>query len=305
MVVGSRRERAQRTLAAISSQTAVESIEAVLVDIAPRDVPRLEAPPTLRTTYLSRPDIDLWGRARAEGVRAANADVVAFIEDHAFPDPRWAEALIAAHEGPWAAVGYAFMNGNPESYVSRSAMLAHYGLFAHPATRGPARFISGSNVSYKRDVLLELGPELDDLLAVDFTVQGFLRDRGLPMFVESGALVAHEQFARLRDEWRTVHPSCRLLAAERARVGAWGSARRIVYGLATPLGAPVVKVARLAWSLRSRRPLWRQFVLCLPGIVAIYLWEAVGESLGYLLGVGDTDRQTVEWELEAERAGSA
>src|SRR3954464_6331753 len=43
-------------------------------------------------------------RARAAGVLKASAPVVAFAEDHAFPAPGWAEALINAHRKEWAAV---------------------------------------------------------------------------------------------------------------------------------------------------------------------------------------------------------
>src|SRR3954465_14970898 len=44
-------------------------------------------------------------RARAAGVRAATVPVVAFAEDHSYPDPEWAAALIEAHRRPVAAVG--------------------------------------------------------------------------------------------------------------------------------------------------------------------------------------------------------
>jgi hypothetical protein len=38
--------------------------------------------------------------------------VVAFAEDHCYPDQHRAEALIAAHRGPWAADGPAMRNAN-------------------------------------------------------------------------------------------------------------------------------------------------------------------------------------------------
>jgi len=37
------------------------------------------------------------------GIRFARAPLVALAEDHCFPDPGWAAALIEAHRGPWAA----------------------------------------------------------------------------------------------------------------------------------------------------------------------------------------------------------
>jgi hypothetical protein len=35
--------------------------------------------------------------------------------------------------------------------------------------------------------------------------------------------------------------------------------------------------------------------------VIMYLSDAVGESLGYLLGVGNAEREVVRYELEVER----
>ena len=276
-------------------------MEIVIVDLVRESVARLKTTPEAAVVYLSRPGIERWGRARLEAVRAAGAPIVAFIEDHCFPAQDWAEKLIEAHAGPWAAVGYAFTNANPESYVSRAAMLARYGLFTHPARGGSARRLSGNNVSYKRDVLLPLGERLETLLDIDFNLHEELSRRGLPMFVEARALAAHQNYTSLAGECRAGWPYCRLLAAHRARVGPWGRPRRIVYGLLVPFGAPVVRLARLVHSLRGRGSLWPAFVAGLPMIMAMYLSDALGESAGYLLGAGKAERETLRYELETER----
>jgi hypothetical protein len=303
LVAGSLRRRAQRVLQALAAQSAAASMEVVVVDVAARDVARLQ-PLDLRHVYLSRPDIDRWGAARAEGVRQASGPIVAFIEDHCFPARTWASILIEAHRGPWAAVGYAFTNANPQSYVSRSSMMARYGLFAHPARRGPARLVSGNNVSYKRELLLEFGPELDTLLAIDFNLQELLMRRGVPMFVEARALAAHQNFTSVISEGRTGHAYCRLLAARRVQTQSWGGFRRLAYGLGTPLGAPAIRIARLLGGLRGRRELWGVVAAGLPVIAVEYLADALGESLGYLRGIGDSERETMRWELETDRTGA-
>ena len=51
--------------------------------------------------------------ARAAGVRAASAPIVFIGETHSYPQPGWAEALLTAFEGPWAAVVPAIGNANP------------------------------------------------------------------------------------------------------------------------------------------------------------------------------------------------
>ena len=300
LVVGACRSRAQQVLHALSRQTAIERMEIVVVDLAPLGTPRLlcDSPATVR--YLDRPKIERWGEARFEALREARAPVAAFIEDHCCPRLDWAEYVLRAHAGPWAAVGYAFVNANPESYVSRAGMLARYGLFAHPASGGSARYISGNNVSYKRAALDQLGDEQEALLDIDFNLHEALLARGEKLFVEARALAAHQNYTRLSGECRTGRPYCRLLAARRAR--GWRPWRRMVYGLLSPVAAPTLRLARLLLSLRGRRSLWRDFVAGLPAIVVMYVSDAIGEASGYLAGEGDSQREVLRWELETERA---
>jgi hypothetical protein len=305
LVAGSQRGRAQLVLDAVSAQTARERIEVIVVDLAPTNLPRLEVAPALRHHYASRPDITGWGAARAAAVRLAAGTAIAFIEDHCFPARDWAEFVIDAHRGPWGAVGYAFTNANPETYESRSALMARYGLFVHPARRGPAPIVSGNNVSYKRDLLLGFGPQLERVLDIDFNLQEILGTRGVPMFVESRALAAHTNYTSIVKESRTGHAYCRLLAARRAETQSWSVGRRLVHGFGAPLGSPVIRLARLVASLRGRRALWPAVAAGLPVITALYITDALGESFGYLFGVAHAEREALRWELHTDRTGNA
>jgi hypothetical protein len=302
LVAGPCRARGQQVLDALGGQTARDRMEVVLVDLQPTLEP-LRLPEGMPTQRIERPGLELWGPARSDGLRAARAPVVAFVEDHCYPEPDWADVLLEAHRGPWAAVGYAFTNANPETYVGRASMIARYGPFAHPARGGEAPMVSGNNVSYKRDVLFALGDDLDELLAVDFNVQARLRRQGHRLYVEPRALAAHENYEQVSLDGRTGRAYCWLLAADRARSEGWGRMRRLLYGIGAPLGAPAIRLARLARGLRGRRELWRDFFLGLPVIVTMYLWDASGEAAGYLRGRGHSQREALRWELEELRAG--
>lgn len=304
LVAGSQRSRAQRVVDALAAQSAVSAIELVVVDLASKGTPRLEIPYNLRCVYLPRAHFNRWGDARAEGVRYAHADVVAFVEDHCFPAPDWAEILIETHRGEWAAVGYAFTNADPDSYVTRSSLLARYGAFAHPAESRQAGLVGGNNVSYKRDVLLSFGRELPDLLTIDFNLQEKLKKRGAPMFVESRALAAHEHFTSVAREGITGHHYCRLLAAKRAETQSWGWPRKLLHGVGAPLGSPAIRLWRLFRGLGNRPDLRRDAIRGLPVIIAEYLFDSTGESLGYLVGAGDAEQATLHWELDAQRSGN-
>jgi Glycosyl transferase family 2 len=301
LVAGLQRSRAQRVLDALARQTAADSIEVVVVDLADTRCPRLNISGALRHVYADRPAIARWGAARAEGVRLASADVVGFIEDHCFPEREWAEVLIAAFRGPWAAVGYSFTNANPQTYISRASLLARYGQFVHPARPGQAPLVSGNNVAYRRPLLLSFGPDLDGLLTIDFNLQEVLGQRGMPLLVEARARAAHQNFSSFSRDSLTGHWYCRLLASRRAETQSWSMVRRVVHGIGAPLGSPAIRMARLLLSLRGRRRLWWPTAAALPLIAGWYVTDALGESLGYLFGAGRSEHEAVRWELNEAR----
>lgn len=93
-------------------------------------------------------------RARAAGVRAATAPVVALAEDHAFPAPGWAEAFIERHGEGWAAVGPVISNANPRSATSWANLLIEYAPWLEGA-RGGAR---GRRLPARRLLLPQAAP---------------------------------------------------------------------------------------------------------------------------------------------------
>jgi len=94
----------------------------------------------------------------------ARARIVAFGEDHCFPEPGWADALLEAHQGPHAVVAPVFLNANPGSTVSWCDFLIGYGAWMAPVAGGLRPFPPGHNSSYKRDELLAYGDRLEEAL---------------------------------------------------------------------------------------------------------------------------------------------
>jgi hypothetical protein len=216
----------------------------------------------------------------------------------------WAEVLIEAHKGPWAAVGYAFTNLNPQGYMSRAALVNDYGPWMSPARRGEVRFLPEQNISYKRSALAPFGNAIARLLTPDFTLHEELRAQGASMFLEANAVVAHENFMNFRGQWRPHFIYMRLLSGRRAHEQRWSRARRIAYGFAVLAAAPIIGMWRLYGQLGGRLVLAREFLAALPVCIAMTLASAAGESMGYLFGEGDAEREVHYWELVAERTGS-
>jgi hypothetical protein len=301
MVVGACRERAQHALDRLCAQSALASMQVVVVDTAPEDARPLAVPEGAPVEVVRRPDVTEWAPARRIGLERLGTPILAFVEEHCFTDPGWAEALIEAHEGPWATVGYSFRNANPESYVSRSAMLTDYGLWLEPTSRGAVQNLPGNNVSYKREAFLSLGDRLEAALASDFVAHEAFRERGLPMLLEPRARAAHMNFTTVWETGFTNYIWCRAMAAQRATAAGWSPLRRLAQGAVTPATAPAFRTARLLRTMRSRRPLWKDLALGLPVFLAVSVWAGLGEAAGYLVGAGDAERQLKRWELDVER----
>ena len=301
MVIGDCRQRSQRCVDALYKQTAGKRMEIIIVDLGADRYPGIQIRRSVRTTVVHRPREEPWARARKAGIDCARGDIIAFIEDHTIPAADWAEVLINSHLGPWAAIGYAFSNANPETYMSRASLVADYALWMDPLPSGPAEYLPGNNVSYKRNVLLSFGDRLGDDLGVDFNIHEALKLKGMPLYLEGNARVAHENYDTLKALLQANHHYCRLLAADRVTSRSWFLPKRLVYGLVVPIGAPIVKIFRLLRSLRGRRNLWLAIITSSPVLLITYLWSAVGESLGYLLGTGTSNESFTKWELNQER----
>jgi hypothetical protein len=300
MIAGAQRARAQRTIEAVGAQTAGEAIELIVVDVRSEADP-LRLPRSIRSQRIDAPEGTPWGCLRATGARAAAAPVVAFIEDHCAPQAGWAEALIETHCEPWAAVGYAFVPANSTRWRSRATLIAEYGFWAHPVNGGRADILPGNNISYKRELLLSLGDELDRTLDVDDNLHRRFAAQGLESGVSAGACVAHQELAGLRPTAKANFDYGRMLAAARSSAEGWGLPRRLLYAVAVPLGAPAARALRLVESLRGRPALWGQTVAAVPAIAAIWIANAIGQAAGCLFGTGDASRRLVGWELSAAR----
>jgi hypothetical protein len=289
-------------LEALAAQTVAERIELVLVDLGPPES-RPDPPAVFAaTTSLElSPDSGL-GAARAAGARAARAQAVAFLVDHGYPEPEWAEALIGAYrDDGWAAVGYAFRAANPQTRAARTAMVAQFLPWLSPTDGGETTILPGNMVSYRTSLLRSLDGDLDQLLEIDLVLHERLLNRGHTMTLEPGAVVREECYESLAETARANHVYSELLAVRRARAGDWSTIRRLAYGLTSPV---VVALLRLTHGAAAARHGGRvkELLAALPGVIAIAAVAALGEARGYLLGARGTRARFLEWELNAHRA---
>ncbi len=223
------------------------------------------------------------GPTRARAARAAKAAVVAYAEDHCYPDPGWAEALLRAHREPHAAVGPAICNANPETVVSWADLLLAYGPWLAPGRRGVVPLLHGHNSSYKRDLLIAYGERLDLLMEAETVLFWDLTARGHTLFFETDATAAHVNFSRL-SVWLGVQWHLgRVFASTRAME--WPLHKRIGFALAAPL-IPLLRLGRVLASAR-RNGLPLGLIARVTPVAAIGLSiDAIAQAIGCVFGAG-------------------
>jgi hypothetical protein len=184
----------------VNAQSVKEELEIVIVaptvDAIPLDAPAMQGFRCVRVVPFGAVAAST-AAARAAGVRAACAPIIAFVEDHCFPQPGWAAALIAAHREPWAAVGPAIGNANPHGAVSWANLLIEYAPWLEPATAGAVQHLPGHNSSYKRNLLLEYGPALETMLEAESILHWDLRAKGFALLLEPAAKSLHMNYTTI------------------------------------------------------------------------------------------------------------
>ncbi len=235
---------------------------------------------------------------RATGIRAASAPIVALTEDHSFPEPTWAQALIQAHRQAWAAVGPVAVNANPGSVLSWANFVIEYGAWIDPTPGGVMPLLPGHNSSYKREVLLRYGDDLGPWLEAETLLHWDLRAKGHQLYLEPCARTAHCNFSRLLPAFSLRFHCARLFAALRAKK--WSLAHRLIYIAGSPL-IPLVCLYRILRGLqRPGRHIDRVLQL-LPTVLLLLVFAAAGEVAGYAVGVGDAARRMGDLDFHRER----
>jgi hypothetical protein len=235
--------------------------------------------------------------ARAWGVVSSLAPIVAFAEDHSFPQPGWAAALLDAFEHGWSGVGPVVENGNPGSLVSWASLMLEYGPWLSASAGRAVAHIPGHNSAYRREVLMAQGDRLGAMIEAESVLHWQLGREGHRFTIEPRARTRHVNFSRFWPSMELRFHVGRQFGSRRCRD--WPAARRWIFAAATPL-IPFVRLARvLGLPIARARPalvartlplLALLVVAATAGELAGYLSAGPGRSTDYLTDI-ETDRK--------------
>lgn len=291
-------ETIRRTIEALRAQTIADRLELVIVAPAgdlPIDPVAVEGFASVQVVGVGT--MTSSNAARVAGIRVARGPIVALAEDHCFPEPEWAAALLEAHGEGYAAVGPVLHNANPGTAVSWANFLAEYGRWV-ARVAGDIDEVPGHNSAYQRALLLKYGDDLVELMEVESVIQAALRRSGERLLLEPAARAAHYNFSSFASSVSLRYYGGRLFAGHRVRVWKWW--RRLIYVVGSPL-IPFVRLRRILGVARRsgtcRLPRWRLIPVLLPLLII----DAFGELVGYLVGPGDAGTVLASIEFHRDR----
>lgn len=289
----------RNTMKHLQAQTAAKQIEIVIVKPANMQIGLDESDlkPFHSWQIVEVEKVTSIARGFTAGIRKARAPVVALTEDHSYPDEKWAELFIAAHRQSCAAVGPGMCNGNPDSMLSWADFLQAYGEWTPPLSSGPARLLPGHNSSYKKDILLEFGDELEILMEAESVLHRRLQAKGYGLYLESETRTSHLNF----NTWSSWIPKRYYSGRQFASTWAcsWPWQRRLLFTVASPL-VPWIRLLRIQRNVR-RSQSFGFLLRLLPFMLSGLLVEGVGHMMGYAAGAGDSFEKVGKYEFHRIR----
>ncbi len=295
----------RRTVAALRGQTVVGRIELVIVApsaAALAGARESELAGFHSVTKVEAGPINNVDHASAPGLLRAAAPIVASIEDHAFPEPDWAEELLKVwHDGgEWGAVGSAIVNANPGSGLSWTNMLIAYGQWRQDRRAGLIDWLPAHNVSIRRDLLDAHAAELPSLLGREGLLLRRILAEGHRFGFAPNARISHVNPSRLGATAMLRFDAGRLYGARRAAEGRWNAGKRMLYIGGGPL-IPLLRFKRLhAEQLGRRRPR-DAAASTAPALLLGLVFDAAGQMAGYAAGAGGAPDRLAVFEMDRKR----
>ena len=299
----------QSALECLLSQTAAPRIELILSADSPellREAEDFLAPRSrfAQSRFLLHHTLNL-ARARALSVAETTGDVVAFSEDHCFPEPNWAEELLAAFESSEdiQAAAPVMLNPNPETAVSRVQFLMFFGRHKKGSSSQPRFENAGSlpthNTAYRRDALVEVLRE-GTLLAEGFLQEKIRANRPTTRFVLcTHTFVSHVNMSRFGPAIKQAFLGGKIFGSIRAKRMGWGPAAKAWRFLVFPL-VPLMVVQRSASLLRDKASLTRTFSNFWTASILQFV-HVFGESIGACFGLGRAAGAYADTECDRRR----
>ena len=219
---------------------------------------------------------------RALAFDAARAEIVGVIEDHVIVPPDWAQRMLAAHAEGAQVVGGAVDNAATGTMVDWAAFLCEYSHCLTPPAKGPAPWVTGNNVTYRKSLLQRFQGTLRQGRWEDALHNAF-KEAGIALISEPDISVGHKKHYRVAEYTSQRYLYSRAYAALRVQGAPF--TKRLLYGGAALALPPLIYWRVVSQVMKSGR-YQSELLRSLPLLALFATSWAIGEAVGYWRGDG-------------------
>lgn len=298
LITASDYNRLRKTVRHLAAQDMADRIQLILVctdessfEVIPGDVERFG-----ELTIVEVGPMHSTGEPRAQAALRAKGPITVFAEDHCFPQPGWASAIVKAHAAGHTAVGPSMNNANPGTSLSWADISLNFGPSVNRKDSVASSMLCWHNTSYSTE-LLQQQQDLGTLLEAEGVLFRRIEGLGLSLFRATDARVVHVNISSLRGFLQGQFWGTRLFWATLVNVENWPWARRLFYAAASP----ALTLRRILRGLQDlRRISSGRTLTAMPYLVLGSVTLTAGAVAGLLLGQGNCMKYRLSLEFERE-----
>ena len=272
-----------RCLDSLAAQECDAAFEVIVVDSSSDGTPEL-----IRESF---PDVKLHrfkerkyaGDARNIGIKAAKADIIAFIDADCTAEVDWVEKILIAHKTPHLAIGGAIANGNPASAVGWAAYFTEFSQWMPKTPAHISIDIAGANMSYKKKVFADLGGFIEGTYCSDTEFHWRLKRSGKDLFFDPSIHINHNNIDKLGNLLRHEFHHGQSFARVRLKAKGFSILKRVLYAALFPAISAKLLLYTTRNNLKNRNYL-PLFIKNLPLLCLGLISWSFGEAVGYIRG---------------------
>lgn len=234
------------------------------------------------TRHVAMPGADIT-EMRMRGYRDAQAPIVAMTEDHCIVEPDWIDAILRAHaEHPdAAAIGGTSLNGSNRCLVDWASYYAGHSPFMAPLPEGPVPYITGVNISYKREPLHQALDRLGER-AIETLINGELTEMGHRFYADHRIAVTHHQSRGYTNTLLLHYYAGRNFEGTRSM----SHPGRALERAARAMTLPLPRVGKRFMTAYSKGEPLSRLLRVAPSLYVLEAAQCIGEAMGALTGPG-------------------
>jgi hypothetical protein len=299
LIIGDKRERAQRALQSILAQDIADRILVLIYDRSSN--PAQDFPELTRSNVVYEPSgpHTTLGELQKRAVHTATTEIVGFLEEHVVVPAGWARESLRLHEKGYAGVTGSFLSGNPRQRCSRVAFAVTYGDYVLSREIGETTAIPGDNSTFFRSKILRYDDQLELLLNTDILLIRRLLADGEKLYRADMAL-KHWNETKWFGAWIALCYWSQMYVRNQSAIENWSFLRRLLRLCTTPL-VPFVRTYGNFRRAKMNAIAMKRFVADIPAALLLNSGSAAGIAAGLLFGYQNSEYKFADCETCAVR----